>query len=80
MKASRIASMRPESSSSSLRKMMSSGVRAQLMKLTSVAGAQSKSQRVIDIMGVMPEPAEMKRYLSPGWLASEKNRRSAHRP
>jgi len=27
----------------------------------------------METIGVMPEPAETKRYFSPGWLASEKS-------
>jgi hypothetical protein len=42
--------------------MMSSG-RRELMKVTSVPGAQSASQRAHRHSGVMPEPAEMNRYL-----------------
>ena len=53
--------------------MISSGRRAQLTKATSVHGAQSFSQRSIDIIGVMPEPAEMNRYLVAGWLCSVKS-------
>ncbi len=39
---------------------------AQEMKVTSVSGAQSAIQRVIDIIGVTPDPAEMKDTFQPG--------------
>ena len=53
--------------------MISSGRRAQFTKATSVQGAQSFSQRSMDIIGVMPEPAERKRYFAAGLLCSEKS-------
>ena len=71
MKPSDRPGMRVPSSSSSLRKMISSGRRAQLTKEMSVCGEKSFSQRSIDIIGVMPEPAETNRYLAEGWLCSE---------
>ncbi|MOA70042.1 hypothetical protein D3C78_1986230 [compost metagenome] len=43
------------------------------MKVTSVSGMQSAIQRVIDIIGVTPEPADMKRYFSPGWRTKLKS-------
>lgn len=43
--------------------MISSGRRDEFGKAMSAAGSQSNSQRMIDIIGVMPEPAEMNRYL-----------------
>ena len=52
--------------SNSQRKMMSLGERAQWMKAISVSGSRSPRSRVIDIIGVMPEPAEMNRYFSAG--------------
>jgi hypothetical protein len=49
-----------------LRKTISSGRRAQLTKAMSVCGEKSFSQRSIDIIGVMPEPADRKRYFAAG--------------
>ncbi|MNT28769.1 hypothetical protein D3C72_1644790 [compost metagenome] len=55
--------------SSSQRKMMSSGERAQCRKAMSESGWRSERSRVIDTIGVMPEPAETNRYLLPGCRA-----------
>ena len=50
---------------------MSEGRRAQLTKTMSGMRPESKWFVSIDIIGVMPEPAEMNRYFSAGWNAVE---------
>ncbi len=42
--------------------MISAGLRAAWTKTMSGISPESQAQVVIDIMGVMPEPAEMNRY------------------
>ena len=48
------------------RKMMSEGRRAAWTKTISGISPLSQAQVVIDIIGVIPEPAEMKRYFRAG--------------
>lgn len=67
MKPSDRPGMLAPRSSSSLRKMIL-GRLAQFTNATSVQGAQSLSQRNIDIIGVTPDPAEINRYCDAGWL------------
>ena len=51
---------------------MSEGRLAQLTKTTSAGRPRSNIQVVIDIIGVIPDPAEMNRYFSDGWWWLEK--------
>ena len=55
--------------SSSVRKTMSSGVEALWMRTMSTGSGNwlARSARIIDMIGVVPEPAETKRCLSAGW-------------
>ena len=57
---------------SSLRKTMSLGVRALWRNTTSASDPRSYIVRIIDMSGVMPLPADRKRYLSAGCRASVK--------